>query len=255
MTNDRFNLVKVILLALPILLLLTNCSPDLPKVPPITASPSGEYHPGKFVWYDLMSTDVAAVKKFYGDLFGWEFEEAGSKDVAYSVIKHSGNIIGGIFALDRSRSKAEHSQWISFLSVENMESVIEYIKNSNGKIYTEPFDLPDRGRVTVAIDPQGSVLALVKSSSGDPKDADPIFNEWLWTELWTNDVDASISFYGGMFAYEKKVFMTQAETKYYVLRSEDKGRAGVVKITLEGVSPHWMPYIAVEDPSQIVSRV
>ena len=74
MTKDLFSLVKVILLALPFLLLLTNCSRELPKVPPVTASPSGEYHPGKFVWHDLMTTDVPAVKKFYGDLFGWEFD-------------------------------------------------------------------------------------------------------------------------------------------------------------------------------------
>jgi predicted enzyme related to lactoylglutathione lyase len=255
MIKDRFNLATVILFALPILLLLTDCSPDLPKVPPITASHSGEFHPGKFVWYDLMSTDVPAVKKFYGELFGWEFDDGGDVNAVYTVIKHNGKSIGGIFALDKMKSRAENSQWISFFSVDNMESAIQYIKNNNGKIYTEPFELPDRGRVAVIVDPQDAVFALVSSSSGDTKDEEPIYNEWLWTELWTNDVDASISFYRGMIAYEKKVFMTQAETKYYVLRSEDRGRAGVVKITLEGVSPHWMPYIAVEDPSQIVSRV
>jgi predicted enzyme related to lactoylglutathione lyase len=255
MTNDRFNLVKVILLDLPLLLLLTNCSPDLPKVPPITASPSGEFHPGKFVWYDLMSTDVPAVKKFYGELFGWEFDDSGDANAVYTVIKHNGKSIGGIFALDKMKSKAEHSQWISFLSVENMETAVEYIKNNNGKIYTEPFELPDRGRVAVVIDPQGAALALVKSTSGDSRDEEPIYNEWLWTELWTTNVDASLDFYKGMIGYENKVFMTQADTKYYVLRNEDEGRAGVVKIMLEGVTPNWMPYIAVKDPSKIIERV
>ena len=255
MIKYPFNLVKVILISLPILFLFTNCSPDYPKVPPISASPSGESHPGKFIWYDLMSTDVAAVKEFYGQLFGWEFDNGGDVNTAYTVIKHDGKSIGGIFALDRSKSKAEHSQWISFLSVENMESAVKYIQTNKGKIYTDPFDLPDRGRVAVAIDPQGALLALVQSSSGDTKDEEPVYDEWLWTELWTNNVDASLSFYKGMIGYENKVFMTQAETKYYVLRNEDEARAGVVKIMLEGVTPNWMPYIAVEDPSKIVSRV
>jgi predicted enzyme related to lactoylglutathione lyase len=255
MTKKHFHVVKVILFALPILFLLTHCSRELPKVPPITAPPSGEEHPGKFVWHDLMTTDIEAVKKFYGELFGWNFEDVGTVDVPYEIIRNNGKIIGGIFALDKSRSKAEHSQWISFISVENMETAVEHVKNNNGNIYTEPFDLPDRGKVAVAIDPQGAVLALVNSSTGDTKDKDPIYNEWLWTELWTDNVDASLNFYNGMFGYENKVYMTQADTKYYVLRNEDEGRAGVVKIMLDGVKPNWMPYIAVKDPSETISKV
>jgi predicted enzyme related to lactoylglutathione lyase len=255
MTKIHFHSVKVILLALPILFLLTNCARELPKVPPVVASPSGEYHPGKFVWYDLMTTDIEGVKNFYGGLFGWKFEDVGTDDVPYTIIKHNGTAIGGIFALDKSRSKAANSQWISFLSVENMESAVEYVKKNNGKIYTEPFDLPDRGKIAVAIDPTDAVVALVKSSSGDTKDDDPVYNEWLWTELWTDDVDASLNFYNGMFGYENKIYMTQADTKYYVMRNEDEGRAGVVKIMLDGVKPNWMPYIAIKDPSKIIERV
>jgi hypothetical protein len=32
-------------------------------------------------------------------------------------------------------------------------------------------------------------------------------------------------------------------------------RAGIIKIPFENVKPHWMPYIAVKDPSEIVKRV
>jgi predicted enzyme related to lactoylglutathione lyase len=255
MTKNRLNLAWVIFCFVSLFLILNSCSPNYPKVPPIMASPSGEYHPGKFVWYDLMTTDIQAVKKFYGELFGWTFEDVGTVDVPYTIIQNNGITIGGIFALDKSRSKSDQSQWISFLSVENMESAVEYVKKNKGKIYTEPFDLPDRGKVAVAIDPQGSVIALVNSSSGDTKDDEPVYNEWLWTELWTDDVDASLNFYNGMFGYENKTYMTQAETKYYVLRNEDEGRAGVVKIMLEGVKPNWMPYIAVKDPSETISKV
>ncbi len=235
--------------------LLTNCGREYPKVPPITSPPSGEIHPGKFVWYDLMTTDIEAVKKFYGGLFGWKFEDVGTVDFPYTIIMNNATSIGGIFALDKTRSKADQSQWISFLSVRNMDDAIEYVKSNNGKIYTQPFDLPDRGKVAVVIDPQGAVLALVNSSNGDTKDDDPVYNEWLWTELWTDDVDASLEFYNGMLGYENKFYMTQAETKYYVFRNENKGRAGMVKIMLDGVKPNWMPYIAVKDPSETISKV
>lgn len=255
MLEHRFNLICKLISSVILLLLLPSCSHEYPKVPPITLSPTSEFHPGKFVWYDLMTTDVSAVEKFYGELFGWEFDDSGNTDASYSVIKHNGKNIGGIFALDKTKSKSANSQWISFLSVENMESAIDYIKKNDGKIYTKPFDLPERGTVAVVIDPQDAVFALVHSSSGDSKDAEPVYNEWLWTELWTKNIDASLNFYKNMIGYQSKVFMTQAETKYYVLRNENKPRAGVVKIMLEGVTPHWMPYIAVDEPAKIIAKV
>ena len=48
-------------------LLLTGCSKlDLT---PVASPPTGVYHQGKFVWYDLLTTDVATAKKFYGELY------------------------------------------------------------------------------------------------------------------------------------------------------------------------------------------
>ena len=31
--------------------------------------------PGTFSWVDLSTTDPGAAKGFYGDLFGWEFDD------------------------------------------------------------------------------------------------------------------------------------------------------------------------------------
>ena len=58
------------LIGLASLSLLISCSPDLPIVPPINQTPTNEFHPGKFVWRDLMTDDIPASKKFYSELFG-----------------------------------------------------------------------------------------------------------------------------------------------------------------------------------------
>jgi hypothetical protein len=136
-----------------------------------------------------------------------------------------------------------------------MTQAVNYTKSSGGSIYREPFELPNRGIVSFIFDPEQAVLGFVKSSSGDPKDGEPIYNEWLWTELWTNNIDSSIKFYTGLFGYNEKKFDTKAENKYYVFEREEKPRAGLVKIPFENVRPHWMPYIAVKDPSEIVKKV
>src|SRR5215207_1698128 len=33
------------------------------------------YEPGTFCWVDLVTTDPASAKAFYGELFGWEAED------------------------------------------------------------------------------------------------------------------------------------------------------------------------------------
>ncbi|MEJ2103532.1 MAG: VOC family protein [Ignavibacteriaceae bacterium] len=243
---------KIITTIFYAIILLTSCSPDLPVVPPINTVPSGESHPGKFVWRDLMSDDIPAVKKFYSELFGWRYLDNDEND--YSVILHDGKPIGGIFKLKNVEASHKYSQWISYISVAEMTQAVNYTKSSGGSIYREPFELPNRGTVSFIFDPEQAVLGFVKSSSGDLKDSEPIYNEWLWTELWTNNIDSSVKFYTGLFGYNEKKFDTKAENKYYVFEKEEKPRAGLVKIPFENVRPHWMPYIAVKDPSEIVKK-
>ena len=248
-------MIKITVIILSFFLIFNSCSPDLPIVPPINTAPSGESHPGKFVWKDLMSDDIPAVKKFYSELFGWTYLNTGESENDYTVVLHDGKPIAGIFELRNVESEHRYSQWINYLSVADMNQAINYTKASSGSIYREPFELQNRGIVSFIFDSQQAVLAFVKSSSGDPKDGEPIYNEWLWTELWTNDVDSSIKFYTELFGYNVKKFNTKAGNQYDVFEKEGRRRAGLVKTPFENVKPHWMPYIAVKDPSEIVKKV
>ena len=235
--------------------LIAGCSPDLPIVPPINNVNTNEYHPGKFVWRDLMTNDIPSVKKFYSELFGWTYIDVGESDNDYTVVLQDRKPIAGIFKLRDVDPKQGFSQWISYLSVADMNQALNFTKASGGKIYREPFKLPNRGTISFVFDSQQAILAFVKSSSGDPVDQDPVYNEWFWTELWTNDVDNSVKFYTDLFGYMYKKFDTRAENKYHVLEKENRPRAGIIKIPFENVKPHWMPYIAIKDPSEIVKRV
>jgi predicted enzyme related to lactoylglutathione lyase len=246
---------KLILVLIAISLYFWSCTPELPIVPPINTAPTGEYHPGKFVWYDLMTNDIPAVKSFYAELFDWEYIETGEADNGYTVVTHNGIPIAGMFELKDVKDEQRYSQWISYLSVDDINMAVGYTKRNGGSIYRETFNLPNRGKVAFVFDSQNAVLAFVKSSSGDPTDDEPVYNVWLWTELWSNDIENSISFYNGMIGYEYKKFKTKAENFYHVLEKDSEPRAGIIKIPYEDVKPHWMPYIAVKDPSVVIDKV
>ena len=55
--------------------LAAACASSKPHpIPPVTETPTGLVTPGKFVWVDLVTDDVAGAKSFYGQLFGWSFD-------------------------------------------------------------------------------------------------------------------------------------------------------------------------------------
>jgi predicted enzyme related to lactoylglutathione lyase len=42
------------------------------------------YEPGTFSWVDLSASDADGAKVFYGELFGWEFEDNEVSGVAFT---------------------------------------------------------------------------------------------------------------------------------------------------------------------------
>jgi hypothetical protein len=49
-----------------------GCASSKPAPPLVAPAPTGETL-GKFVWHDLVSDDVPAARRFYGEMFGWQF--------------------------------------------------------------------------------------------------------------------------------------------------------------------------------------
>ena len=70
------------------------------RLSPVTPEPTSQWIPGKFIWHDLITHDVSAVKLFYAGVFGWRFEDLPGTD-RYTVIRHEGRMIGGIAYSDR----------------------------------------------------------------------------------------------------------------------------------------------------------
>ena len=44
---------------------------------------------GQFAWYELMTTDTAAAKKFYGEVLGWTNRDVGSPEMPYATFNVS----------------------------------------------------------------------------------------------------------------------------------------------------------------------
>jgi predicted enzyme related to lactoylglutathione lyase len=235
--------------------LISACTYQQPVVSPITSTPTGTYQFGKFVWFDLLTNDLPGTKRFYGELFNWEFEGSASENATYATIKNNDTMIGGIVHFERLDENISESRWLSYLSVADADKAVDQFRKGGATVLKEPRDVSGRGRVAVVKDPQGAMLVLLRTKDGDPEETEITTGSWTWNELWTTDVTASISFYKSLSGFtQESVDMPAGET-YHHLKQADQVRAGVVMIPWEDVQPNWLPYIAVADISATVARV
>jgi predicted enzyme related to lactoylglutathione lyase len=115
---------------------------------------------GAFSWCELMTTDVAAAKRFYGELLGWSMADMPVGDMTYTVLKVGGREVGGIMAMPPNAAKASPS-WGAYVTVDDVDATAQKAQALGAKTIVPPTDIPDVGRFYIFQDPQGAVLSVI----------------------------------------------------------------------------------------------
>jgi len=249
-SSRRRGLAAGLLIAL---ILSTGCT-NLPSASPFKgAELSTSPLLGKFVWRDLVTENPDAVKPFYAALFGWEFEEGRALGAPYTLVKSGGQYIAGISRTRRTQPDQPVSQWLSFMSVADVDRAAEQTRAAGGSVVVGPLDLPSIGRGAVVLDPDGAPLGLLRSSLGDPADTPtPALNRFLWTEHLSRDPQASADFYVKLAGFEVRK-IDFAGKPYWVL-VKGRERAGLLRNPIAVDRPIWLPYVRVADPAASAAR-
>jgi len=240
-------------------LLVAGCAAVNVNLPPITDGATGERHNGKVVWRDLLTNTPNESQRFYGELFGWEFEEPGTvfgigAAGGYTLIRHDGRLIGGIVDTKVLGKRDNVSQWITNMSVTDIDAAVGRVVDAGGIVMAKPTAIGSRGQMAVVEDATGAVFAMIQTSEGDPPDHEPEYDGWLWDELWTSDVDKATEFYRGVIGFQHTDHDVE-DRSYRVLKMDDQPRAGVLENPFEGERPVWVNYLRVKDPSAVTARV
>ena len=218
--------------------------------PPIVDPPTGQYTPGRWVWGDLVTSDVAAAADFYGKVFGWTFETYGGEDDrdTYTLALADGLPIGGL-AFDQRAMKGDvpSARWIGLISVTDVHAAADAVTQGGGKVVVKPTMLGERGETAVFQDPEGTLFGVVRSKNGDPADFVGDLNEWVWIDLWTANVDQAAKFYGAVAGYQALPLEQEGLRSGVHLVSGNYVRAGIMQKHDAGVSAVWLPYLRVAD--------
>jgi hypothetical protein len=103
-------------------------------------------------YIEFPATDISGTKKFYQQVFGWDFKDWGPNYVSF----HDGRLAGGF----TSEAKvAPHGGALVVLYASDLEGTYRKVKAAGGQILREIFDFPG-GRRFHFSDPSGNELAV-----------------------------------------------------------------------------------------------
>ena len=115
---------------------------------------------GMISWSELMTSDVAAAKDFYSQLFGWELEQACAAEMEYTIVKSNGREIGGMMAMPPEAAAAPPN-WGIYITVDDVDATAAKAEGLGAKIVVPPRDIPQVGRFCVIQDPQGAFVSAI----------------------------------------------------------------------------------------------
>jgi predicted enzyme related to lactoylglutathione lyase len=222
----------------------------------MTITPRHEH--GNFCWVDLGTKDTQGAKRFYGELFGWSFEDApSSPDMAYTMVKLNGKQVAGLFE-EPMPNVPPH--WTSYVSVKNADEIAERVKKNGGKLMGPPgvegaFDVSDVGRMALFQDPTGAILGIWQPKKHTGADVYDVPGSLTWNECLTNNPQKAKDFYTQVFGWKLKeeatmhytLFM-QGDPEYHV--------GGLMQIDPKWgpVPPNWAVYFQVEDADKTCEK-
>ena len=250
------------LLCVACVLVAAGCATSQPNLPSITEETTGAHYPGKIIWHDLITHTPEASKRFYSELFGWEFEDLGldfgaGRTFNYTLIRHRGKLIGGMVDANRlgRPNPQQLSQWVVVMSVADVQAAVAAVSKAGGKILTQPTDVAARGEMAVVEDNQGATLALLRTRDGDPENRVATNGDFLWDEVWTDDVGRAIAFYGSLTGLTAGSRLMSDGHEYQYMGSAGTPRFGLLQRPIAWLAPTWVSYLRVENVASILARV
>lgn len=215
---------------------------------------------GRFVWYELLTTDPEQAIAFYSEVVGWKTQPFGAGD--YTMWVGSQGPLGGVTVMpDAAKQMGASPYWQANVEVANVDETIAKVKQLGGQVYHVE-DVPDVGRFAVIADPQGAVIAVFTAARDMQSHDIARSGEFSWHELYTTDHEAAFGFYHQIAGWERLGEFDMGPMGKYLLWGRDGKQLGGMMTkpkdmkTPDGreVPPSWMFYITVEDFDAALAR-
>lgn len=213
---------------------------------------------GKFFWYELMTSDPEAARKFYGDVVGWGIQDSGKEGYQLFTVGE-GRGVSGLMALpDEVREEGGKPCWLGYIAADDVDDAVEELEDEGGEVHKEPFEVPGVIRLSVVADPQGAAFVIAKGlmENPPPELAAGTPGTVGWHELYAEDAEEAFEFYESMFGWTKTEAMDMGPDGVYQMFATGGPTVGGMMDKPEQVPvPCWLFYFNVPELDAAVARI
>jgi predicted enzyme related to lactoylglutathione lyase len=211
-----------------------------------------QFLPGSPCWIELDSPNLEAAKRFYGGLFGWEFEEQVPE---YAFCQVGGRNVAGFGAL---MGEEVTSAWIPYFQVRDCEATTRTIEQAGGTVVMPPVELAPHGEMAQFRDPAGARFAIWRPAGTPGVDLVNEPGSLAWIELHVPGVTAVQGFYETVLGWRFEETPWGDTTCPLISpagsdRDADAALGALVPLE-PGDPPHWLACFAVRDCDAAVAR-
>lgn len=223
------------------------------------ANPHGEY-----IWYELLTDNLAGAKAFYGALHGWQFIDSGQN--GYHLLQATDpdtgeqHHIGGAMALTAEmQTGGAQPGWLGYIGVDDVDACLERLKQAGAQTLMPAWNIPEVGRLALLADPQGVPFYIMRGSSNEASHAfafdRPRIGHCAWNELVTSSPEAAWAFYGKEFNWNIDGEIDMGPLGAYLFIRHN-GVIGAIMPQPDDVPrPQWNYYFRVADIDAAVNTV
>jgi predicted enzyme related to lactoylglutathione lyase len=211
---------------------------------------------GRICWHELVTTDLAAATKFYGELLGWTFRDNPSPaGGTYRIFSLGETMVGGAMVAPAGVP----SGWLVYVAVDDADLAATKVAELGGKITVPATTVPEMLRFACGSDPLGAAFGILQplgaGAQQQPYEGPARPGTFCWDELHTKDMATAKKFYGSLFGWTGKGEADGGEA-YWHWKHADKEIGGMTShMGGPGVAPHWLAYVAVSDVDAVARKV
>src|SRR5579871_3005920 len=179
-----------------------------------------------FAWYELLTTDLATARTFYGSVIGWRTHDASTTQFSYSVFSAGEAPVSGLMDLPPdARKEGATPRWVGYIAVDDISGTVDRLRRLGGRVFVPPTDT-NIGLISIVADPQGATLALVQGlKQGQQRLELDKVGHIGWHELFAVDWATAFAFYSELFGWQRAE-SDSGSLKSYQLLSVDGHKMG-----------------------------
>lgn len=209
---------------------------------------------GTPTWTDLIAPDVDAARKFYHEVFGWEYDIGGPEYGGYTTARLGSRTTVGMVG-NQPGAPPMPAAWGLYFASDAIEADVARAVALGAKVVSPAMVVGEFGSMATCEDPTGATFSFWQAGRhlGSGVTDEP--GSTAWCELYSPNAKQARDFYMALLGASADTMAGGME--YYVLKHGEEMLCGIMQIdpSWGGFQPQWISYFAVANADETVATV